>query len=172
MSKARKTEDTEAHLTGRIGRAWLIPEPHPGHMLVLRDQPVDGMSWFLVSLDVDPQRVILRGVDPDHEPLEGEGLVLVDEPLIEVEVPAGVTPENLVQAPGMMAKAIIGDVVIPGRAFAPQWKTAVSRILTRLHRKDTHDRRQADLNTARTVEKLKNQRRRVRKKRKRRRGKG
>jgi hypothetical protein len=127
--------DTAAHLEGKAGRAWLVPEPHPGHFLVHLGAPRDGLLWFLVSVDIDPRRVVLRAVDPAHEPKADEDVVLLEEVLIEVEVPEAIPVEDFVQVPGEVTRAILRDLLVPSKLMAPQWKAVVSRTLQVLRRR-------------------------------------
>lgn len=163
-------QGNEPNLTGRAAHAWLIPEPHPGHVLVQRLEAVDGVSWFLLSVDIEPLRVVLRGVDPGHTPEDGIELALIEEPLVVVEVPAGLHMDDFVQLPGELARAITRDILIPGPAFAVQWKTAVARLLANLRNRRKVQRTRAEIQKERTANKMTNQRRadarRRRKKRK------
>ena len=158
------TAETDAPLNGRVGRAWMVPEPHPGHMLVHRMTPVVGVSWFLLSVDLETLRVVLRGVDPDHEPEEGVDLALLDEPLLAVEVPAGLHMDDFVQLPGELARAVIRDLIVPDPTFGAQWKAAVARILAVLRRRRGHTRTQADIGKRKADERLKRERAKRRKK--------
>jgi len=162
--------EAEASMEGAQGAAWLIPEPHPGHVLVQRLEAVDGVFWFLLSVDIDPYRLVLRGVDPGHTPEDGIDLVLIEEPLVVVEVPDGVEVGDFVQLPGELAAAVIRDVIVPGAAFVVQWTSAVARLLGRLRNARKVKRTRAEVQKERTATKLINQRRtdarRRRKKRK------
>jgi len=153
------TAETDAQLHGPAGSAWLVPEPHPGHMLVHRTAPVAGLTWFLLSVDLEPLRLVLRGVDPNHEPEEDVDLVFLGDPLLEVEVPDGLHMEDFVQLPGELARAVVRDIIVPDANLGAQWKAATARVLATLRRRREHGQRMAETRKARAAQKLARDRR-------------
>lgn len=152
-------QGSEPNLMGPAADAWLISEPHPGHMLIMMANEVEGITWFLVSVDIEPLRVILRGVTPGTAPEDGVELDLIPDPLIVVEVPEGLHMEDFVQLPGELTRAVTRGLLVPRADFAVQWKTAVARTLGALRRRRGHKRSQVEILKQRTADKLTAQRR-------------
>jgi hypothetical protein len=128
-------------------------------MLIMMINEVEGITWFLVSVDIEPLRVVLRGVTPGTEPEDGVELDLMPDSLVTVEVPDGLHLEDFVQLPGELARAMTRGLLVPSATFVGQWEAAVARLLAGLRRHRGHARQQAEVAKQRAQDKITAQRR-------------